>query len=311
MTELDLLREFRADAPAPSDEATARARRSWERPPRRRGGLPRLALAGSLAAAAVAALLVLPSERATEVAGAAPTLLRSAAAAEAGGVTRPLRDGEYWYVKRLTAWPSIAPEEPHPFTVTQPAYREEWIAGDGSRGWRVRPFGEPRFPTARDRANWKIAGSPSPGAPEDHRASGGSFYLGAKEMSYDDLLDLPRDPHALFERLHDASVECECGNGVDQETFVIAGDLLRDTPLPVDLRAAILRATAYIPGIKLVSDVRDVSGRPGEGVAFNGVGGESVLVFDRETHALLGENEDGGGSADLESAIVGGPTEVP
>jgi len=40
-------------------------------------------------------------------------------------------------------------------------------------------------------------------------------------MTYRELLALPRDPATLYRRFHDAAVECECGNSVDQETFVL------------------------------------------------------------------------------------------
>ena len=54
-----------------------------------------------------------------------------------------------------------------------------------------------------------------------------------------------------------------------------------------------------------------MAGRGGVGVAFDGTGGESVLVFDPKTYELLGENNGLGGSADLESAIVESITARP
>jgi hypothetical protein len=47
------------------------------------------------------------------------------------------------------------------------------------------------------------------------------------------------------------------------------------------------------------------------GAAYAGAAGERVLLFDPRTYELLGENEDAGGSADLESAIVGSSTARP
>jgi hypothetical protein len=129
-----------------------------------------------------------------------------------------------------------------------------------------------------------------------------------------------------FGHLRATAVECDCGHSVDSETFVIAGDLLRDTPIPADLRAALLRAAALIPGIKLVQHERDVAGRPGIGVAFDYGSERSALIFDRATYQLLGENQrvlertsyaDAkpgaliGGSADLESTIVDSINERP
>jgi hypothetical protein len=325
MNELDLIRSFRADMPTPSAAATATAERAWrrakQRGPRWTRWAPRWApraLAGAVLVAAVsAAALILPSQQdsrlGTQPASAAETL-RHAAAVHVGGMTRPLRPGEYWYVRRRTEWATVS-ESAGGWAVYRPQVREDWISLDGARHWRTHPVGPLRFPSSSDREHWEDAGRPivSPRS-EDHVAPAQheSFYLGDAALTYAQLIDLPRDPQALYRRMHDAAVECECGNGVDEETFVIAGDLLRDNPIPVDLRAAILRAAALIPDIELIAHQRDVAGRPGVGVAFDAPGPRrSVLIFDPQTYELLGENEGGGGSADIESAIVTSPNERP
>lgn len=315
MNELDLIRSFRSEMPEPSAAASARAERAWRRgEPRRPRWAPRAAVAAGLVAAATAAALIVPSkddsQLGTQSASAAGTL-RQAAAAQVGAPARPLRSGEYWYVRRRTQWPTYVGDR---YAIIQPQVREDWVGVDGARHWRIRQDGEPRFPGPRDRQRWEEAGRPVPTGPAEHRVRAPGrppFYDGAKAVTYAQLLALPRDPEALYRRMHDAAVECECGNGVDEETFVIAGDLLRDNPIPADLRAAILRAAALIPGIELIQDVRDVAGRGGVGVAFDGTGGESVLVFDPKTYELLGENDGLGGSADLESAIVESPDALP
>jgi RNA polymerase sigma-70 factor (ECF subfamily) len=309
MTELDLIRSFRSDVPAPSAAATARAERAWRRPPRggRRPWLPRLVVAATLAAGLTALALALPSDRDARLGtgpASAAEALRRAAAVSTGGMTRPLRAGEYWYVRRRNAWPLHTDG----YKVLLPEVREDWVGPDGARRWRTRPDGPPRFPRPRDRERWQAAGSPRLLGPSEQRVPARgkpSFYVGAEAVTYAGLLALPRDPKALYQRMHDAAVDCECGNGVDEETFVIAADLLRDNPIPYDLRAAILRASALIPGIVLVERAQDVTGRTGLGVAFDGAGGRQTLVFDRRTYELLGENDGIGGSAELESAIVG------
>lgn len=146
----------------------------------------------------------------------------------------------------------------------------------------------------------------------DHRVGPpkrGPFYLGDQPMSYAELLALPREAEALHARLRDAAVRCECGHSVDNETFVIVGDLLRENPIPMDLEAALLRAAALIPGIKLVESERDVAGRPGVGVAVDHAGYRNVLIFNGDSHELLGENERHlgeltGGSAILASGVT-------
>ena len=135
-------------------------------------------------------------------------------------------------------------------------------------------------------------------------------------MSYDQLLSLPRDAEALHARLRQAAVDCQCGHSVDNETFVIVGDLLRENPIPADLEAALLRSAALIPGIKLIESERDVAGRPGVGVAVDYRGFRNTLVFNRDSYELLGENERNngeviGGSAVIESGVVRSMTALP
>jgi hypothetical protein len=332
MDELELIRSFRANRAPPSELARARAERAWRRPAARRPSwAPRLAVAASLAAAATAIALVAPGEEpgrlgATE-ASAAETL-RLAAKSQTGGLDGPLRSGEFFYVRTKTAW-GMGGDVEGGYTVIQPGIRESWLAIDGTRRWRTRPVGPMHFPGPRDRARWEAAGSPPALERSDYRVGPprkGPFYLGGQPVTYAELLDLPRDAESLYRRLRAAAIECECGHSVDNETFVIVGDLMRENPIPVDLEAALLRAAALIPGIKLIEKERDVAGRPGVGVAVEYAGHRNVLVFDRDSYQLLGENErllerknyvDGdpgeliGGSAVIKSGVVASMTAVP
>ena len=288
MDELDLIRSFRASTAPPSALASARAERAWRQPePRRPRWGGRVAIGACVAAAAVAAALVIPGEResrlGTPEASAAETL-RLAAKSQKGGLSRPLQPGEFFYVRTKTFWNG------------DPADRESWLAIDGTRRWL-----DERQPGADFRV----------GPPKE-----GPFRLGDEPMSYAELLALPRDAETLHARLRQAAVDCECGHSVDHETFVIVGDLMRENPIPADLEAALLRSAALIPGIKLVERERDVAGRSGVGVAVDYAGYGSVLIFNRDSYELLGENErhDGkltGGSAVLQSGVVGSMTAKP
>jgi hypothetical protein len=139
-----------------------------------------------------------------------------------------------------------------------------------------------------------------------HRPKPGSegarkpFHDGSRQLSYRELLDLPREPAALHARLRAAAVACKCGQSVRHQTFMTAVGLLYATPIPGDLRAALLRAAALIPGIERIERIRDVAGRVGTGVTVESDVQRRVLVFDRETYELLGEGElpaRGGGGA--------------
>jgi hypothetical protein len=315
MNELDLIRSFRADVPGPSAAATAGADRAWRRTRRRRIArwAPRTAAgAAAVAAVAAAALIVSTGDEGrlgAQSAKAAETLRH--AAAEAHGLPRALKPGEYWYVRSTTTWTSsLEAKRGGAYTVMGLEVREEWVAADGTRRWTTRQAGPLRFPSAGDRDRWEADGRPDllPAPSEDRTHTG--FYIGPTKQSYRQLLALPRDPRILYERFHDAAVECRCGNGVDDQTFVVAIEFLRGTPLPTDLRAAILRAMALIPGIEQHAE-RDVLGRPGVGVAYNGSQGRQTLIFDPSTYDLLGDREGAGGTADLESGIVNSMTDRP
>jgi len=311
MNELDLIRAFRADVPGPDAAAIARAERAWRRPPRTRRA-PR-ATAGLVAAAAVAvAVLAIPSAqngRLGAAAAKAAATLRQAAA-HVRGLPRELKPGEYWYVRTRTLWTTSVEGGAGAYTAMGLEIREEWTAADGTRRWTTRPVGSIRFPSAQDRERWQADGRPELTEPPSVDRSHAGFVMGSREYSYRQLLALPRDPQALYARFHSAAVGCQCGNGVDDQTFVIAVELLRSTPLPTDLRSAILQATARIPGIEQHAE-RDITGRPGVAVAYHGSQGTQALIFDPATYELLGDREGAGGAADVAAGIVGSPTARP
>jgi hypothetical protein len=281
------------------------------RPPRTRW-VPRAA-AGLVAAAAIAvtALVVASAQdgRLGAASAAAAATLRHAAA-QVRGLPRELRPGEYWYARSRTLWTTSVEGSAGAYTAMGLQIREEWTRADGARRWTTRPVGPLRFPTAQDRERWEADGRPDLTEPSSVDRSHTGFVMGAREYSYRQLLALPREPQALYARLHSAAVECRCGNGVDDQTFVIAVELLRTNPLPTELRAAILQATARIPGIEQHTE-RDITGRPGIAVAYHGSQGIQELIFAPGTYELLGDREGLGGTADVAAGLVGSPTARP
>jgi RNA polymerase sigma-70 factor (ECF subfamily) len=262
-------------------------------------------------AAVAAAILVIPARdgRLGAASAQAAATLRHAAA-HVGGLPRELRPGEYWYVRTRTVWTTAVEGRAGAYTAMGLELREEWTAADGARRWVTRPLGPIRFPTGQDRERWQADGRPDLTEKPSVDHGDGRFTLGNREYTYRQLLALPHDPRALYARLHDAAVACRCGNGVDDETFASAVELLRTTPLPTDLRAAILRAAALIPGIEQHPE-RDITGRPGVAVAYHGSQGTQALIIDPATGDLLGDREGAGGTADVAAGIVGSPTARP
>lgn len=173
------------------------------------------------------------------------------------------------------------------FSVLVPRIREIWIAPDGSGRLRVRSA-QPEFYGPEDEAEWNAAGQPSfdgPGTTDE------SF--GPGELSYTDFSEYSTDPDELYDQIRSRAEGY--GPSTDAEMFVLVGDLLRETLAPPDLRAALYRVAARIPGVELVGEVTDQAGREGIAVArtsddFDYLA-RNELIFDPDTSEFLGERE--------------------
>lgn len=202
MTDLTLMREFRAERAVEDPQARAAAWRALEArfdsapatggaaiatPARRRGLFSRrrfFAFAGATALATlVAAVLVLDSGPTTEPAAAA--ILRETAAvaatSDAPASSALPGPGQYYFRSfrrlELQSWvPGGASAmggvmtRPGAFKALMPTTQEWWTAPDGSG--RVREVaGTPRFLTSEERERWEAAGSrlPAPFDPEYQR----------------------------------------------------------------------------------------------------------------------------------------------
>ncbi len=77
----------------------------------------------------------------------------------------------------------------------------------------------------------------------------------------------------------------------DVALFVKVADVLAGGDASPELRAALYRVVAGLPGIELVGEIRDPLGRPGTGVAMtyssSGSTIRTVMIFDPETSHLL------------------------
>lgn len=297
MDDLDLVKRFREWAPEPGPDVThaARAAMTAERAPQRVVTLPaprtriRWRVGVAVAAAAVAIAIALPAilpgggPGGAEPAAAAALHRAALAAAKQPAAPAP-QPGQFVYTRSTSVnigmW---APGDGHEaFSVTQSVTREAWIGPDGS-GRLLQTNGTASFPTPADEAAWKAAGSPNLRVGEtsdDPFAAGG--------LSFVDLSGLPTDPDALLQMIEDRTIVS--GPPGDAETFTLIGDLLRETYASPALRAALYEVAAGLPGVELIGDVRDASGRPGVAVAYEHDGARNELIFDPETAVMLGES---------------------
>jgi hypothetical protein len=265
MGELDLIRSFRTDVPAPSAAARARAERAWRsRPSRAPRHVRRLALGlAVLAALVVTAVLISGGDDdrlGVTDARAAQTLRHAASNAHENGLPVP-GPGDYAYLRSRET------------NGGQELVRESWMGADGTLRTRTR-FGPPR------------------GDVETHRFGGDGRFVqfGDRALTYEELLNLPTDAGRLYGVIR-AEARKGGGSSARDESFAIVSDVLRHVPLPADLRAAFYRAAAMIPGIEYIPGVRDAAGRPGVGVAYDDNGRRRLLIFDPDDGRLLGSSE--------------------
>ncbi len=324
MNEVELLNQLRDGLPAARPEVRAAARAGLmtriehsAQPPRSHAvppwwRRPRLRLV-AVGACLAALLIVLPIGifgGSGKVQPAVAQVLRDAA--EVAATQEPVAPGpgQYLFTRSKDAYLSAVgydPGDPHcqrppceasaTWSVLVPSVRESWVSFDGSRRGRVRVVsGKPRFVSAGQRAGWVAAGSPPlprAGRIEDSGLSSGGML---------DPSELPPDPVRLRHLIEARKIRGVEGPPGEAETFTLIGDMLREAYLPADVRAAIYRLTAELPGVELLGEVHDPAGRPGTGIAFTDRkrGTRHELIFDSSTSALLGERESIVGSASFE-----------
>jgi hypothetical protein len=297
MNDLDLLKAFRQEVPDPDPE---RVRAAWTSlwrtledhgppvPRRWSGRRARLAVASGAVAAAVAVTLALPAllPGGAASAEAARVLRRLAGVAADQPPQPPPAPGQYVYTRSrgFQTYLYVTGRGLSNIAFRQWATREVWIGPDGS-GRLLESRGDPEFLSAQDRAAWVAAGrpvlDPTGRTTDDAFGPGGLHFL--------DLSGLPTDPQELLAVIEER--EIVGGPEGDWETFVIVGDLLRETYAPPALRAALYEVAANLPGVEYVGVVQDDLGRRGVAVASTHGGVRHELIFDPETARLLGERQ--------------------
>lgn len=127
--------------------------------------------------------------------------------------------------------------------------------------------------------------------PELLRAPGGAFYGSASDSQWGDFDTMPRDPYRLLNHIY--RVTLGAGPSPDGEALVFIADTLRQGTAPADLRAALLRAAAMIPGVTVTDGQAALDGQLGVAIGrlepVNGLRQE--IIIDRESGRLIGERE--------------------
>jgi hypothetical protein len=269
VNEIDALSRFRPDTPTMSPHAQAHGRLRLigeinARPARTHRWLPgrrSLLLAGIATVLTVAVLgyQVVGPPTAGSAAEAATVLNRAAAAVFPASGPAPRAD-QFIYLDVLMV------------TSGMKQRTQTWTAVDGSRPGLIQSAGFLRTRTTKitpyDQAN------------------------GLHDAPYAVLAKLPTDPEALLGVLYDQPwvKEQMRANHLTRDTAV--WNLLRELVVaaPPVQKAALFETAARIKGITYVKNAVDAAGRSGEAVGLDVRGlGNVQFIFDRTTHAFLGE----------------------
>ncbi len=284
--ELPILRELGADLRAAFQAANSR------RPLRRRllRSRPRWSMTAATAAlAAIVAAFVLALQGGRVTPALASAVLRRAADVAQQQPAPFPRDDQFYYLRSLSSyWRPVSLKWTSGGSTTAPKVQlrveqQLWFSAGRTGLTRSRVLSL-HFAGRAARQAWEHDGRPSYSTSPQRIGTVGAnrYLLGDLELSRRQLLAFTTDPREVYQRLYAAG-------GSPHEVFVEIGDQLRNRPTPAPLRAALYRALALVPGIRLVGAITDSIGRHGEAVAFTDHGVTDELIFDPKTATMLEE----------------------
>lgn len=128
--------------------------------------------------------------------------------------------------------------------------------------------------------------------PEHLRATEGAFYGTPQTIIHgmetkEAIRTLPRDPHQLLTLIYLRTLGA--GPTPEIEALVTIADTLRTGVIPADLRAALYKAAALIPGVTIVDRQANLDGRTGIAIGIPGEISRQEIIIDPATGLLIGE----------------------
>jgi hypothetical protein len=213
----------------------------------------------------------------------------------------PLGPGEYRYIATHAWWMATMDK----YSYLAENVLETWVPADQTQEWMWRrDVTGARQWVAGTEAQAKADGYDidAPGWPEgEWKAPCGDWFATEEGRepcsqpaswgipSAEFLAKLPRDPDELYDRMR----EDTRGQGpdADLEMVVTAADVLRSGLVPADLRAALYRALAKVPGLQITEEVANLDGRKGTAYGISAKGQRHDVIVDPDTGQFIGERE--------------------
>jgi len=289
MDEIESLRDFRRNIAPDTATAKRNARTLLDERMRRQprdqrrwllwGGVP--ATIGAVALVAIIAFNPFAGQQ-PQASAAAAQLNAFASIAALTQAPAPLADGQYAYTRSEIAW-SMGTDGGWAIV---PRTREIWIGADGSGRIAESISGEPIW---LERPDGELEDLLLDHATINESFGPGELFLSdvGFGLTPERMAELSVNPDALAEMVRARAGQVD--NPLDYQSFVVVGDLLRESNLSPAFRAAVYQVAARIPNVVLVGEVIDSSGRPGIAVAMDYRGVRHELVFDAGTAGLLEE----------------------
>ncbi|MFT2017922.1 CU044_5270 family protein [Streptomyces sp. 796.1] len=262
----------------------------------------RLVIGASLAAGAMAAVIAVAA-----VGSDAPTTVPQAASAPGGSVTERGPGGASpQAVQLLTRIAAVAASTSVPqvrddqyiYIASQVYGASKKIGADGD-GAKAQYNGDGTGTTHPRQAWFSVNGSRDGLLTEPlssgSRPGAGGVNLGKNTEpslqlpTYTYLASLPTDPDALLTAVYAQNTGVDKNLNPDQEAFQTIGDALRESLIPPRIGAALYKAAAKIPGVNVVDDAVDASGRHGVAVSQDRGNRRTEWIFDKEKLTYLGE----------------------
>jgi hypothetical protein len=207
--------------------------------------------------------------------------------------------GRYWRVVMRSGQAWAAGPNAHPYAVMRNwSPSANWDSRSATRpSWMVQSLSYTSRPaTAGAAAAWRAAGSPPLPRHRGHeqgwwQTGGAVGYLGNGSPTFAQFRALPSAPKRLAAVVRRAA-RAQSPHDVREDMFGVYDQLLKWDPINPQVRAAVFRDLAALPGVRSVGPVTDPLGRSGYGIELTGTGPgaqREILVIAPGTGRLLAD----------------------